>query len=270
MPPVPWTNVVAHETFGFACTESSAGYTWSGNSHDNRLTPWRNDPVGDPPGEAVFIRDEETGAFWSATPLPAGGGHPYQTRHGQGYSVYEHARDGIASELTLFVPRGRAREDLSPRAQEHRRLAAPALGDALRRMGARGEPLAHRHPRRDRHRSGHRRRDRHQPLPPGVREPRRRSRPVVRISAGAKLHRRSNRVHRPQRLAGPAGGARARPALEPRRRRLTIPAARSASHSISVRRKNASSSACSATWTMSRRFARWSSASGILRPSTRR
>jgi cyclic beta-1,2-glucan synthetase len=106
IPPVPWTNVVAHETFGFACTESSAGYTWSGNSHDNRLTPWRNDPVADAPGEAMFIRDEGTGAFWSATPLPAGGGHAYQTRHGQGYSVYEHSRDGVVSELTLFVPRG--------------------------------------------------------------------------------------------------------------------------------------------------------------------
>ena len=106
-PPVPWTNVVAHEAFGFACTESGPGYTWSGNSHDNRLTPWRNDPVGDPPGEAVFIRNEQTGAFWSATPLPSGNGHRYDARHGQGYSRYDHMRDAIASELTLFVPRGR-------------------------------------------------------------------------------------------------------------------------------------------------------------------
>src|SRR4051812_39385270 len=105
MPPVPWTNVVAHERFGFACTEAGPGYTWSENSHDNRLTPWRNDPVGDPPGEAVFIRDEESGAFWSATPLPSGGNRAYQTRHGQGYSVYEHTRGAVASELTLFVPR---------------------------------------------------------------------------------------------------------------------------------------------------------------------
>jgi cyclic beta-1,2-glucan synthetase len=104
LPPVPWTNVVGHETFGFACTESGPGYTWSGNSHDNRLTPWRNDPVGDPPGEAVFIRDETTGAFWSATPLPAGGAEPYVCRHGHGYSTYEHLRDDVASELTLFVP----------------------------------------------------------------------------------------------------------------------------------------------------------------------
>ncbi|MBA3297865.1 MAG: hypothetical protein H0U19_13120, partial [Acidobacteria bacterium] len=102
VPPVPWTNVVAHETFGFACTESGPGYTWSENSHDNRLTPWRNDPVGDTPGEAVFIKDETSGAFWSATPLPAGGGRRYNTRHGQGYSIYEHARDDVASELTLF------------------------------------------------------------------------------------------------------------------------------------------------------------------------
>ena len=105
VPPAPWSNVVANETFGFACTESGPGYTWSGNSHENRLTPWRNDPVADPPGEAVFIRDNATGAFWSTTPLPAGGGHRYEARHGNGYSVYEHARDDIASEMTIFVPR---------------------------------------------------------------------------------------------------------------------------------------------------------------------
>ena len=104
-PPVPWTNVVAHATFGFACTESGPGYTWSENSHDNRLTPWRNDPVGDLPGEALYIKDERTGAFWSATPLPAGGGHRYIVRHGQGFTSYEHARDDVASELVLFVPR---------------------------------------------------------------------------------------------------------------------------------------------------------------------
>ena len=104
-PPVPWSNVVANERFGFACTDSGTGYTWSGNSHENRLTPWRNDPVADPPGEVLFIRDEKTGAFWSATPLPAGKGHRYEVRHGQGYSTYTHSREGIASEMTVFVPR---------------------------------------------------------------------------------------------------------------------------------------------------------------------
>jgi len=103
LPPAPWTNVVAQPHFGFACTESGGGYTWSGNSHDNRLTPWANDPVSDQPGEAVFIRDEESGAFWSATPLPAGAGQSYVVRHGQGYSAYEHTRNELASVLLLFV-----------------------------------------------------------------------------------------------------------------------------------------------------------------------
>jgi cyclic beta-1,2-glucan synthetase len=104
VPPQPWSNVVAHPTFGFAATESSPGYTWSLNSHDNRITPWRNDPVSDPPGEAVFVRDEQSGQFWSATPLPSGAGAPYSVRHGQGYSSYEHVRGGIVTSLRLFVP----------------------------------------------------------------------------------------------------------------------------------------------------------------------
>ena len=103
--PAPWTNIVAHQTFGFAATDLGPGFTWSENSRDNRLTPWRNDPVSDPPGEAIFLRDDENGRVWSATPLPAGGGRPYTVRHSQGYSIFEHSRDGIASAVRLFVPR---------------------------------------------------------------------------------------------------------------------------------------------------------------------
>jgi cyclic beta-1,2-glucan synthetase len=105
VPPAPWSNVVAHAAFGFTATDLGGGFTWSGNSHDNRLTPWRNDPVTDLPGEAIFIRDRATGRYCSATPLPAGAGRPYTVRHGQGYTCYEHVYDGIESMLTLFVPR---------------------------------------------------------------------------------------------------------------------------------------------------------------------
>ncbi len=103
--PAPWCNVVAHAGFGFAATDLGLGFTWSENSHDNRLSPWRNDPVSDPPGEAIFLRDDETRQSWSATPLPAGAGQPFTVRHGQGYSIYEHNRDGISSALRLSVPR---------------------------------------------------------------------------------------------------------------------------------------------------------------------
>ncbi|RYE92948.1 MAG: cellobiose phosphorylase, partial [Myxococcales bacterium] len=104
--PAPWSNVLANETFGCLVTESSFGPTWSLNSGENRLTPWRNDPVFDPPSEALYLRDEETAAVWTTTPLPAGEGAPTRVRHGAGYTTYERDSHGLAQELTVFVPPG--------------------------------------------------------------------------------------------------------------------------------------------------------------------
>ena len=84
-------------------SESGSAYTWSENAHEFRLTPWKNDPVSDASGEALYIRDEESGRFWSPTPLPATGKTGYTSRHGFGYSVFEHTENGIVSELTVFV-----------------------------------------------------------------------------------------------------------------------------------------------------------------------
>jgi cyclic beta-1,2-glucan synthetase len=101
--PAPWINVIANAGFGTVVSESGSSYSWSENCHEFRLTPWHNDPVVDPAGEAFYLRDEETGQFWSPTPMPARGGTPYTIRHGFGYSVFEHAENGLASELTLYV-----------------------------------------------------------------------------------------------------------------------------------------------------------------------
>lgn len=101
--PAPWVNVIANPTFGTIVSESGSGYTWLENSHEFRLTPWSNDPVMDTPGEALYLRDEETGQFWSPTPLPVRGATPYLIRHGFGYSIFEHSENGIHSELTIFV-----------------------------------------------------------------------------------------------------------------------------------------------------------------------
>jgi cyclic beta-1,2-glucan synthetase len=103
--PAPWSNIIANESeFGFQVTETGGGYTWSVNSRENRLTPWSNDAVGDPPGEIVYLRDEDTGTVWSATPLPIREKEPYVIRHGQGYTVFEHGSHGISQELLLFAP----------------------------------------------------------------------------------------------------------------------------------------------------------------------
>ncbi|OGQ17854.1 MAG: cyclic beta 1-2 glucan synthetase [Deltaproteobacteria bacterium RBG_16_71_12] len=101
--PAPWVNVIANPWFGTVISESGAAYTWCENAHGNRLTPWNNDPVCDVSGEACYLRDEESGRFWSPTPLPASDDRPTTTRHGFGYTVFEHENDGIASELRTFV-----------------------------------------------------------------------------------------------------------------------------------------------------------------------
>ena len=101
--PAPWVNVLANPTFGTVVSESGPAYTWAENSHEFRLTPWSNDPVQDTPGEACYIRDEQTGEFWSPTPSPARGETPYVIRHGFGYTVFEHTGHGIASELWVYV-----------------------------------------------------------------------------------------------------------------------------------------------------------------------
>ncbi|HEY2122885.1 MAG TPA: hypothetical protein VGH07_04765, partial [Chthoniobacterales bacterium] len=101
--PAPWVNVLANPLFGTLISESGSAYTWAENSHEFRLTPWNNDPVTDSAGEFIYIRDEETGHFWSPTPLPARGAAPYVIRHGFGYSMFEHDEEGIISELTVYV-----------------------------------------------------------------------------------------------------------------------------------------------------------------------
>ncbi|MEK7741801.1 MAG: cyclic beta 1-2 glucan synthetase, partial [Nitrospirota bacterium] len=101
--PAPWVNVLANPHFGTVISESGLAYTWSENAHEFRLTPWGNDPVSDSSGEAFYIRDEERGHFWSPTPLPNCGATPYVTRHGFGYSVFEHTERGIRSEMWVYV-----------------------------------------------------------------------------------------------------------------------------------------------------------------------
>jgi cellobiose phosphorylase len=101
--PAPWSNVIANPHFGTVISECGGAYTWGENSQQFRISPWYNDPVSDASGEAVYIRDEESGQLWSPAALPARGQTPYICRHGFGYSVFEHKESGIVSELCVYV-----------------------------------------------------------------------------------------------------------------------------------------------------------------------
>lgn len=101
--PAPWVNVIANAGFGTVVSESGQAYSWSDNAHEYRLTPWHNDAVSDACGEAFYLRDEISGHCWSPAPYPAGGESAYVTRHGFGYTVFEHLENGIESELCVHV-----------------------------------------------------------------------------------------------------------------------------------------------------------------------
>ncbi|SOD93332.1 GH36-type glycosyl hydrolase domain-containing protein [Caenispirillum bisanense] len=102
--PAPWINVVANPDFGFQASATGSGYTWAENSRENQLTPWSNDAVSDPPGEAFYVRDDATGALWSPTAQPCRDDGTYVARHGFGYCRFEHTADGIALDLLQYAP----------------------------------------------------------------------------------------------------------------------------------------------------------------------
>ncbi len=101
--PAPWIDVLANPDFGCTVSEAGVGCTWALNSHENRITTWNNDPVTDGSGEAIYIRDEETGEVWSPTPLPVRTPEPYVIKHGRGSVRFEHETHGIAHTLDWFV-----------------------------------------------------------------------------------------------------------------------------------------------------------------------
>jgi cellobiose phosphorylase len=95
---------MANPAFGALVSEAGSGYCWYGNSQSNRLTPWSNDPVSDPSTEVIYIRDEDSGVFWTPTPLPVRELDAYRARHGQGYTEIEHNSHGLEQTLMTFVP----------------------------------------------------------------------------------------------------------------------------------------------------------------------
>ena len=246
--PAPWVNVIANPGFGFHVSAEGSGYTWAVNSRENQLTPWSNDPVSDRSGEALYLRDEESGALWSpvAYPIrdPAG---TYTARHGFGYSRFTHTAHGIATELLQFVPLDApvklSRLVLHNQSGRARRLSLTAYVEwVLGPSRSSGAAI-----RRHRARSSHWRAVRHQSMEQCLWRARGVSRPWRPTERG---HRRPYRLHRPQRHIGqPAGAGRRRGALGPAGRRARPlrrladdfascrPAARWSSRFVSARRK---------------------------------
>ncbi len=103
-PPVPWINVVANKQFGFTISEAGSGFSFAGNSRENKITTWSNDPVTDRPSEVIYLFDEVTGEMMTTVSLGRTDHGTYRVRHGIGYSRFLHDEMEVAQELTVFVP----------------------------------------------------------------------------------------------------------------------------------------------------------------------
>ena len=103
--PLPWSNVIANPDFGTLVTASGSAFTWAENSRENRITPFANDPVSDPTGEALYLRDEDEGTVWGAHPSaePAPRSGRWVVRHGPGVTRIETNRFGLSQELLVFT-----------------------------------------------------------------------------------------------------------------------------------------------------------------------
>jgi cyclic beta-1,2-glucan synthetase len=102
--PAPWINVVANPGFGFQASADGSGYTWADNSRENQVTAWSNDPVIDPAGEAIYVRDDATGVLITATAQPIRDAGVYVARHGFGTCRFEHEANDLSLALLQFVP----------------------------------------------------------------------------------------------------------------------------------------------------------------------
>ena len=105
--PLPWVNVIANPHFGTIVTASGSAHTWSENSRENRLTPFANDPVGDPTAEALFIRDDDIGRVRGrrrrARCARAGDRPVRRSTRRRADAVLAARRSGIDHELDVFV-----------------------------------------------------------------------------------------------------------------------------------------------------------------------
>ncbi|MCC5920865.1 MAG: hypothetical protein LAT68_11595 [Cyclobacteriaceae bacterium] len=127
LPPLPWINVIANERFGFTVSDRGAGYSWSENSRENKLTTWSNDPVLDTHSEAFYIRDEQRRKYWSPCPGPVAAAGDYEVIHGFGFSSFHLKTDDIEQQLLQFVPRTDSikisRLSIQNHSQERKRLS---------------------------------------------------------------------------------------------------------------------------------------------------
>ena len=105
--PLPWINYLGSQEFFSLISNTAGGYCFYQDAKLQRLLRYRYNNVPADVGGRFFYLREADGLVWSPTFHPADAAlDRYRCRHGMGYTVFETAKDGLAAELTFFVPIG--------------------------------------------------------------------------------------------------------------------------------------------------------------------
>ena len=106
--PVSWTNYLGVRDMCTVISHNAGGYSFYRNAEHHRITRFRQNGVPlDRPGHYVYLRDDDTGEYWSISWQPVGKdlkSAKYQCRHGLSYSKFSCDYNRIQAEQTLFIP----------------------------------------------------------------------------------------------------------------------------------------------------------------------
>jgi N,N'-diacetylchitobiose phosphorylase len=106
--PVSWTNYLGVEDLCTVISHNAGGYSFYKNAEHQRITRFRQNGVPlDRPGHYVYLRDDDTGEYWSISWQPTGKDldkSKYECRHGLSYSKFSCDYQDIKAEQLLFIP----------------------------------------------------------------------------------------------------------------------------------------------------------------------
>ena len=103
--PRPWANVISNGRYGVVISQTGGGFSWLDNANLCRVNRWQQDLIRDDWGKYIYLRDDETGQFWSLTWKPTQDAlDEYHCEHGTGYTILTAKKNGILAKLTVFVP----------------------------------------------------------------------------------------------------------------------------------------------------------------------
>jgi len=104
--PLPWINYLGNQDYFGLISNTAGGYSFYRDARLRRLTRYRyNNVPTDTGGRYLYLRDDETGLFWSPTWQPTRQSlDEYECRHGIGYTNIHSSYAGIRAAITYFVP----------------------------------------------------------------------------------------------------------------------------------------------------------------------